>query len=354
MQINLIGPINQLGYGIATLNIIKWLLLNQHEVALYPIGPGHVPYSDIHLIEQAQTNAKRYNMYAPSVRIWHAHDLAMHVGRGVKFGFPIFEVNKFNEEELHQLRRVSKLLVASHWAKQVIIDNNIEVDTYVVPLGVDGAIFNENIPAKKTTTTVFFNCGKWEIRKGHEILIRAFNKAFEPDDDVKLMMHCQNPFLTNDSHWHILCAKSKLGKENKISVSKTRFDTQIELARYMMQADCGVFPTSAEGWNLELLEMMSMGKLVIATDYSGHTEYVNRNNCMLLPIQKMVTAVDKIWFNGNAEWASIDEDLLIHYMRDVHKTKQEERDILNTAGIATAKQFTWQNTVDKLIEALTS
>ena len=39
----------------------------------------------------------------------------------------------------------------------------------------------------------------------------------------------------------------------------------------MAEAHCGVFPARSEGWNLGLVEMLSMGRHVIATDYSAHT-----------------------------------------------------------------------------------
>jgi hypothetical protein len=40
---------------------------------------------------------------------------------------------------------------------------------------------------------VFLNVGKWEYRKGHDVLLEAFNKAFEPTDNVRLVMNCHNP-----------------------------------------------------------------------------------------------------------------------------------------------------------------
>ena len=47
-------------------------------------------------------------------------------------------------------------------------------------------------------------------------------------------------------------------------------------------ADCGLFPARAEGWNLELLEMMACGKQVIATNYSAHTEFCTKENSILI------------------------------------------------------------------------
>ena len=73
----------------------------------------------------------------------------------------------------------------------------------------------------------------------------------------------------------------------------------------MSQADCGVFPAKAEGWNLDLLEMMSCGKSTIATNYSGHTEFCNKENCYLVDLPEMETAEDGKWFRGQGEWGKI-------------------------------------------------
>ena len=63
-----------------------------------------------------------------------------------------------------------------------------------------------------------------------------------------------------------------------------RVGTHQEVYNIMSRVDCGVFPSRAEGWNLELLELMACGKHVITTDYSAHTEFCTEENAMLIPI----------------------------------------------------------------------
>ena len=75
------------------------------------------------------------------------------------------------------------------------------------------------------------------------------------------------------------------GLGNKIRMIP-RQKTQNDVYNIMIQTDCGVFPARAEGWNLELLEMMACGKQVIATNYSAHTEFCNPDNCRLINTAK--------------------------------------------------------------------
>ena len=78
-----------------------------------------------------------------------------------------------------------------------------------------------------------------------------------------------------------------------------RLNTHEDVAVIMSQADVGVFPSRAEGWNLEALEMLSMGKHLIITDYSAHTEFCNKDNSRLIQIDEMEDAHDGIWFHGH-------------------------------------------------------
>ena len=91
----------------------------------------------------------------------------------------------------------------------------LKIETTVVPLGVDTNIFKPHTTARDTT--VFFNCGKWEVRKGHDILVNCFNEAFCEEDDVELWMMCENPFLgEQNSHWINLYKNSPLGHKIRI------------------------------------------------------------------------------------------------------------------------------------------
>src|SRR5690606_33716377 len=159
---------------------------------LFPIGEPQFPGGDELLIKNAVGRAPFYNPDAPCIRLWHQFSQDQFVGRRKRIGFPIFELNRFTAQEQHQLKSLDHIIVCSRWAEQVIRDNGIDVPTTVVPLGVDTSIFRprqdyrEQRPPWLKDTTVFLNIGKWEVRKGHDQLLEAFNAAFEPGDNVEL------------------------------------------------------------------------------------------------------------------------------------------------------------------------
>jgi len=354
-KINIMAPINQLGYGVTGLNIVKELS-KSIEVSLFMIGQPQVTnQEDADIISKCIKNSQFYDYNAPCIKIWHQHDMTQFVGKGTRIGFPIFELDKFNDFEKHQLQSLDRVFVCSEWAKKIVLNNTtIEgSNVIVVPLGVDSSIFQPcEIP--QNSPTRFFNCGKWEIRKGHDILVDIFNSAFNEDDNVELFMMCENPFCTEQeqNEWINLYKKSKLG--SKIHIIP-RQNTQQEVYNIMSQTHCGVFPARAEGWNLELLEMMACGKHVIATDYSAHTEFCNSNNALLIPIEEIETAYDGKWFHGQGNWAKIDEkakNIAIAHMKNIHELNMTNGLTVNEYGITTAKNFSWKNTGRKILNVI--
>jgi len=359
-SINLSCPINQLGYGLSGLNITKSLMELKQDVALFPIGNIEAPDEYTEMLKSAIGSGRTPDWKAPSIKMWHQHDMSQFVGNGTKYGFPIFELDRFTDLELHHLHYLDNWMVTSEWGKGIIIEglskirgeDYVKEHTHVVPLGVDREVFREAVSHKEET--IFFNCGKWEVRKGHDILVKAFNEAFNEDDNVELWMMCDNPFYPEEENfkWERLYRSSKLGEKIRII---PRQKTQQDVYNVMTQTDCGVFPARAEGWNLELLEMMSCGKSVIATNYSAHTEFCNDNNCLLVETEEKEDAVDGFWFRGQGQWASIKEkeiSSLAEHMRTVHEQKKGDNLNINQSGVDTAKQFSWKNSAQKVIEAI--
>ncbi len=350
MNLNFVAPVNTLSYGYTSLNLLKSLASLDTSVALFPISDKIevTNQSDADVIQQALSNARLFDVDASCIRLWHQHDMSQFAGRGPRIGFPIFELDTFNDVEKHHLRSVDRLFVCSEWAAGVIKLNGIDVPTSVVPLGVDSSIFKCAQQTPPKSPTILFNGGKWEVRKGHDILFEAFQRAFKKDDNVELWMMTANIF--NSPAENGLWASKYNSPQVKIL---PRMRTQEDVYNIMSKTDCGVFPARAEGWNLEALEMMACGKQVIITDCTAHTEYCSRQNAHLIEVTDLEPAFDGKWFNGQGQWAQLGESQiqqLADYMRSIHERKQRGDDLTNDAGLETAATFTWENSARKLVE----
>jgi glycosyltransferase involved in cell wall biosynthesis len=347
MRLNLQAPINQLGYGVAGINTLKALQAQDVEVSLFTIGQPQVTnQADADAVRKGLETAQMFDPQAPCIKIWHQNQMAERIGSGKFIGFPIFELDTFNDLEKHHLNSCDELMVCSKWAKDIIQSSVSFKPTYVIPLGVDVELFPP-APVRQDDKTIFFNCGKWEIRKGHDVLIQAFRKVAEEYDNVELWMMCSNPFNSQEENnrWH------QLYNHPKVKLIP-RAETQREVYNIMSQVDCGVFPSRGEGWNLELLEMMAVGKYVITTNYSAHTEFCSQENATLIPITDVEPAFDGKWFFGQGNWAKIDDEEINLLTQEMKLFAETCKGRQNTAGIETAKTFSWQNTAREIIKCL--
>jgi glycosyltransferase involved in cell wall biosynthesis len=118
----------------------------------------------------------------------------------------------------------------------------------------------------------------------------------------------------------------------------------------MRQTDCGIFPSRAEGWNLELLEMMACGKPCIATNYSAHTEFCTREDTWFIDIEETELAQDGKWFFGQGSWAKIGEkqiDQAVEHMRFMYKNRPNG---LNSRE--QSKKFSWENSAEIFVKEI--
>lgn len=352
-NINLNCPINSTGYGITSLNILKALAHQDINISLFPIG-NNLEFNTEQeklLIKQYLDNSSNFSYSAPCLKIWHQHDLALKIGNGHYYTFPFFEIDKLTDREKHHLNYSDYIFVASKWAKQVLLDNNIKKPIYVAPLGVDTDIFHDPIKIKtEKSNYTFFHIGKWEHRKAQDFLLKAFDSAFTTKDDVELWLLPFNPFLNEEenNYWFSLVDQCKMKDKIKIF---GRLPTQQHVAEFIYHGDCGVFPSRAEGWNNEIIESMAMNKPIIVTNYSAHTEYCDDKNSYLISVDETEPAHDNKWFFGQGNWAKLDQNALdqtVHYMKYVYTNRIEN----NEAGVETAQKYSWNHTANIINDAL--
>jgi len=349
MNINLAAPINSTGYGIASFNIIKALNASGNTISYFPIGqPSVESQSDHDYVIQILKQRYLCDINAPFLKIWHQFDLLEHVGRGKYFAFPFFELDTFNDIEINSLRVPNGIFATSKWAAN-IISNHVNTPTFVAPLGVDLSLFDPvkyNNVSPSSDKYVFINIGKWEVRKGHDILLELFTNAFPNNNNVELWILASETTNSYSSPTEIQQWKN-MYKHDNIKIF-SGFNNHADIAKLISQANCGIFPSRAEGWNMELLECMAMNKPVIATNYSAHTEFCNTDNSYLVDILNTEKANDGKAFVGQGNWAKIgasEKDQFIDHMRYMVNNNI----VNNNAGVNTARQLSWTNTAQTIL-----
>lgn len=348
-KLNMMCPIGITGYGITSFNIYK-SLRQKLDICLFPIGNVQIDSEEYKsAILEDIGKQSMFDKTNSTFKIWHQFDLATRIGNNKYSALTFFEVDKLKPIEIRMINNTDTIFVASQWAADVLRNNGVTTNIVVSPLGIDPSIFSlesvQNTQSQRNNNNyIFCNIGKWEIRKGHDILVELFNKAFSDTDNVELWMINFNPFLSQEENmsWVNLYKNSKLGSKIKIL---PRVSKHVELARLISLTDCGIFPARAEGWNNEIPEFFALDKPVITTNYSAHTEYCNPNNSYLVDIDKLEPAIDDKFFDGYGNWANIgkkQQDQIVDYMRYVYTNKVQT----NPGGLAKAQELVWDNTAN--------
>lgn len=347
---NIMSPIDAYtGYGITGYNIWKNIYAIDNSTTLFMMGGGNLESEwDREGINNSINNKISFDKNKPCFKLWHGNDFFTKPYGNGKYGvLSFFETDKISDLEKVSYNLADIIFMPSLWAKNILEQNGINKQVVVCPQAVDTNIFNGITPEDKAQrdTYVFINIGKWEIRKGHDILIEIFNRAFESTDDVELWMINHNPFLDENqtNKWVNFYQNTKMSEKIRFF---PRLPDQSTLAKIMSYSDCGIFPSRGEGWNNEAIEMMAMDKPIIITDYSAHTEYCNKDNSYLINIDELEPAIDNIWFNGtNGNWASLGENQIsqaAEYMKYVFKNNIRT----NKNGLKTALNLTWKKTAN--------
>ena len=350
--LNFSAPINDLSYGIVGYNVFKRIINYIDKLYFWPIEPTYIAasiYPDI--VNDLNQCVNRVpcseSVNAPHLVIFHQNMLLGRMAsRWGWIGFPIFELDAFDEISTGHIKSMDKIFVTCEWAKNIVESVGVSPDNVnVINLGVDTDIFKPS-KASSDDTVRFLNIGKFEVRKGHDILPMMFKQAFPNNEDVELIMMCDNPFMKDKSYLN-----SILSVDKRIKVVN-RVKNQSEISNLINVCDCGVFPSRAEGWNMPLLEMMACGKHVIVSNYSAHTEYCNSDNSILIDVDGLEKANDGIWFHGEGNWAKLGGNFMksfVDAMRHIYELKRSGRLGLNMAGVETASKLTWNRTVMEIV-----
>jgi glycosyltransferase involved in cell wall biosynthesis len=352
--LSLIAPHSRTGYGVTGANLLRALQARGVPVTLFPLGPVDHTLTHNPMLPAALERQAAFHPDAPSVRLSQQFDLALHAGRGPRVAFTIFETETFTPRELHHLRQQDLVITCSPWGQSVCVANGLtDVPVRVVPLGVDLSVFNDAVvPVRRWDETVFLQVGKLEPRKGQLELLRAFEAAFTPKDPVRLVLACHNPFVKRDAFEAALAPFRQSPMARRITLLPTELATAHDVAALMAAADCGVFAVRAEGWNLEALEMMAMGKRIIASRATAHTAYMTDENAALITLGAPESAAAGHMRGTWGSWGAAQHEQLVAALRAVHAERQEGGLAPNRAGITTAETLSWETSAAALLDAI--
>jgi glycosyltransferase involved in cell wall biosynthesis len=171
--------------------------------------------------------------------------------------------------------------------------------TATILQGIDPANFYPAPPRPHDGRFIVFSGGKFEFRKGQDLVIAAMRVFMQRHADAYLVCSWVNqwPFslatMTNSTHITFtptnddcLTILRRTLHENSIPPERVCLVPLMENAQMRqlyLQTDIGIFPNRCEGGNnMVMCEYMACGRTVIASDATGHADVITGRNAFPL------------------------------------------------------------------------
>ena len=181
-----------------------------------------------------------------------------------------WEFGSLPQAWVEQAKNVDEFWVPTNYVRNVYTESGIAADkVQIVPNGIDPERFHPDARPRNIATDKAFKflfVGGTIPRKGTDILLDAFLKAFTASDDVALIIKDfgGNTFYKGQTLGHRVAEYQRRPNAPQIIYLDTELAPE-ELPGLYTACDCLVHPYRGEGFGLPVLEAMACGLPVVVT-----------------------------------------------------------------------------------------
>ncbi len=279
------------------------------------------------------------------------------------YGYTFFEY-ELTDRTKGNAKKYDKVIAGSSWCRDKMHDKGI-MNTEILLQGIDPDRFYPGEKEKHNDLFVIFSGGKFELRKGQDLVLKAFQILQQKYSDIILMNAWYNlwphtlemmrisphiKFDMDGETWKNkminLCKANGIDGNRVFTLPAVPND---KLRDVYLNTDIGLFPNRCEGGtNLVLMEYMACGKPVIASFNSGHKDILTDDNSIKLTEMSEFRIQDE---NNQvvADWKEPSLDEIIAKIEWAYENRNKLKSIGENAA-KDMKNFTWRKTAENLIK----
>lgn len=231
-----------------------------------------------------------------------------------RVGLWVWEMTELPENWYPWLDKVNAIWAPSHYCARVCakkVSVPIDVVPHVVtvehapPDPVSAAATRRALGLADQDRAILyaFDGSSYLVRKNPFALVRAFVKSGLAKKGWKLVLKAKHLYDSLKEGKSLL--RQINGSSGVLLIDRTV--SRGTMGELMRAADIYASPHCAEGFGLTIAEAMAMGKIVVATNYSGNCDYLDATCGVPVDYQLRTLEDDHGHYTRGRAWAQIDE-----------------------------------------------
>ncbi|MGV6875121.1 glycosyltransferase family 4 protein [Pseudochelatococcus sp. B33] len=236
-------------------------------------------------------------------------------------GYCVWELARIPEDWLEPLSLVDEVWVPTEFVRQAFLGTGVTQPVRVVPhimrapvhLAPDRRRFG--LPPDAFVATVVASLRSSLARKNPLAAVDAFRRAFSAADNAVLVLKLGDAHLEAQA---LAQVRAHIGDDPRIRLMLDTLDDDAMWA-LLASSDAIVSLHRAEGFGLVPAQAMLAGRPVVATAWSGNTDFMTPESACLVPARQVpVNDPSELYVAPGLTWADPDIDAAAAALRRLH------------------------------------
>ena len=349
-------PINPTSFGQLSVSILRELYNRSSEPCLFTLGSVDLsPFREDEgfneWLKKSKSKSFLHSRASPSFKLWHLNGSLESVSRE-QLLLTFYECNSPTKEEVNAAKN-SNLALTSRHAQEIFESHGVK--STVIPLAFDNYSFHETKSKYYDDDRIVFNlAGKFEKRKNHKKIIKAWSRKFGNNKKYYLQCSLWNHFFNEEENKNNF--RSCFDEEEYYNVQFLAYMPENSIYNdFLNSSDITIAMSGGEGWGLPEFTSLCLGKHSITLNAHGYKEWANEKNSVLVEPKGEYDAYDGIFFKrgdrfNQGSFQDFDEDDFISACEEA--IKKTEQNKYNESGVKLKEKFNYKNTTDKIVETI--
>lgn len=336
------GALKELDVPLSVFNVSLNSTSKESNMELAGLEGGDLPYR-INLIHVNPNKLSGTVWVIPPAKLRGHYNIA----------YWLWELPEFPEEWLYTLKLFDEIWTPAQFITDTL-KKYTEKPVYTMPYGLrtpktDKTVGREyfGLPKDKFLFMVSYDGNSVSARKNPEGSIRAYVKAFSPDESgVGLVVKA-----THESSEGLERMRELLKDYPNIYVLTESYSREV-FNSLIACVDAYVSLHRAEGFGLVMAESMLLGTPTIATNWSANTEFMDSDVACMVDAEIVELEKDYPPYHKGNHWARPDEDEAAGYMRRLFDDREYGKELARKAKARLETKNTPQKAAEIILKRL--